>query len=485
MQSGQIYWVLPFSLVTCVWTYSTQSILMYQSINPYTGEPIQNMAFESPDLLRQKLTCADTAYQTWSSYPLTDRKTYFHMLIQIMQNEKNALAREITLEMGKPLQESMAEIDKCIATTQWYVANIETIIQQHLPKPEIDHVKSHIEFAPIGTVLGIMPWNFPYWQVFRYVVPALLMGNTVLLKHAPNVLGCSQSLERIFKLADFPAGVFISIYPAVEDIESVIASATVQAVTLTGSEKAGRSVAAIAGKELKKCVLELGGSDPFIVLPDAPIIQTVQEAIKGRLQNNGQSCIAAKRFIIHQDCYDAFMEELKIQLDTRRPGDPMLADTDLGPMARADLKEQLSKQVQDTLAAGAICTYKHPFDDSNTNFFSPLILENIPAESAARTEELFGPVFSCIRFSDHADAIRIANETRFGLGASIWTGTLSEAEKIAPHIHAGSVFINGITRSDARLPFGGIKQSGFGRELSVFGLQEFVNIKTYWTSSGQ
>jgi succinate-semialdehyde dehydrogenase/glutarate-semialdehyde dehydrogenase len=455
---------------------------MYHSINPFSKENIQNLAFESIESLNEKLIRSDSAYKNWRKYSINDRKPYFKNLISVLTKEKELLAREITLEMGKPLLESIAEIDKCIGTTEWYLNNVDAIIQQHLPTVSIEHIKSQIAFEPIGAVLGIMPWNFPYWQVFRYAIPTLLIGNTVLLKHAPNVPGCAQSLEKIFKLAGFPDDLFLSLYPAVEDIEYIIASPAVQAVTVTGSERAGRSVASLAGKHLKKCVLELGGSDPFIVLADAPIKQTVAEAIKGRLQNNGQSCIAAKRFIIHEQCYDAFLTELKEQLNARIIGDPMLKETHLGPMARADLKEQLSKQVQSSVAAGADCTYKHPFDDSNSNFFSPLILENIPANSPARAEELFGPVFSCIRVTDTNEAIAVANETRFGLGASIWSNTITEAEKLSQHIEAGSVFINGITRSDARLPFGGIKQSGFGRELSVFGLQEFVNVKTYWVN---
>ncbi len=456
---------------------------MYQSINPFSKEGIQKLPFESIEVLKGKISSAANAYKNWKNYSINERKPYFQNLLLVLTKEKEQLAREITSEMGKPLWESVAEIDKCITATEWYLKNIDEMIQQQLPSASIETSKHYVAFEPIGSVLGIMPWNFPYWQVFRYAIPTLLMGNTVLLKHAPNVPGCAQSLERIFTLAEFPEGVFISIYPSVEDVEHLIASPVVQAVTLTGSEKAGRSVAGIAGKHLKKCVLELGGSDPFIVLADAPIKQTVEEAIKGRLQNNGQSCIAAKRFIIHEDCYDAFLTELKQQLNTRIIGDPQLKETHVGPMARADLKEQLAKQVEDSLAAGARCTYKHPFDDSNSNFFSPLILENIPATAPARMEELFGPVFSCIRVLNNEEAIEIANETRFGLGASIWSSNSTEAEKIAQHIESGSVFINGVTRSDPRMPFGGIKQSGFGRELSVFGLQEFVNVKTYWISN--
>ena len=453
------------------------------SANPYSNTVINSSNFdtiESIDIMLKKTT---HAFSSWKNRSVDERKAFFITFIQCMQKEKIQLAQQITFEMGKPIKESLSEIEKCIITTQWYIDNIDHLIDQKLLLINEPSTQSFVKFEPIGCVLGIMPWNFPYWQVFRFAIPTLLMGNTVLLKHAPNVQGCAKSLENIFRLASFPDDVFLSVFASTEDIENIIASPIVQAVTFTGSEKAGRTVAAIAGKYLKKCVMELGGSDAFIVLPDADLKKTIKEGVNARLQNNGQSCIAAKRFIIHTTCYDAFIKGLADEINTLHPGNPMLNTTDLGPMARTDLKDKLTKQVEQTIAAGANCYYKHPFNDSDSNFFSPIILENAPANSPARMDELFGPVFTCIKAMNESDAIRIANETSFGLGASIWTSDIKKGQDIASKIEAGSVFINGMTRSDARIPFGGIKNSGFGRELSVFGLQEFVNIKTYWIHS--
>ncbi|MGN6645102.1 MAG: NAD-dependent succinate-semialdehyde dehydrogenase [Cytophaga sp.] len=448
--------------------------------NPFTGEFIYNKDFDSYTAIHTSLQTAESGFKIWSNYSIESKKNHFNKLIALMQEQKEALAAQITVEMGKPISESIGEIEKCIATTQWYIEHIEQLIQVHRTEFRDEGINSFVTFEPIGTILGIMPWNFPFWQVFRYAIPTLFMGNTTLLKHAPNVQICAASMEKLFRDADFPAGVFQNIFASTEDIEFIIASNTIKAVTLTGSEKAGQAVAAIAGKHIKKCVLELGGSDPFIVLADAPISQTVTEAIKGRLQNNGQSCIAAKRFIIHEQSYDAFLSELASSVATLSIGDPMLPATQLGPIAREDLKENVSQQVSQLLAAGAYAYYTHPFNDANSNFFAPRILVNIPTGSPVRFQELFGPVFCCYKFSNEDEAIAIANETSFGLGASIWTSNIEHGISLSKKIESGAVFINDITRSDARVPFGGIKKSGYGRELSSLGLLEFVNIKTCW-----
>lgn len=450
--------------------------------NPFSGETTNTSEFENKDQLITRLAIAQQGNAIWNTMPLKKKKSCFNALTEVLQQEKSRLAAQITAEMGKPITESSAEIDKCISTIQWYVNHIEALISQHVVSFQESQLQGYVRFEPIGTVLGIMPWNFPFWQVFRYAIPTLLMGNTTILKHAPNVQLCANSIETSFLQAGFPTGVFQNCFASTDDTEFLISSPTIKAVTLTGSEKAGQTVAGIAGKYIKKCVLELGGSDPFIVLADAPLDKTVKEAIKGRLQNNGQSCIAAKRFIIHADCYDAFVSELANQINTLSIGDPTLSGTQLGPLARKDLKDLLVQQVSQSTDAGATIYYKNSFNDEHSLFFSPIILENIPLHAAARFQELFGPVFCCYKFSNTEEAIALANETDFGLGASIWTSNIENGLKIAQQIDAGAVFINDITRSDARVPFGGIKHSGYGRELSSFALLEFTNIKTYWVN---
>jgi len=453
---------------------------MIISQNPYSNKIEFQGTYDSTASIQQVLDRSKQAYTNWKNLSINSRKQHLFKLTETMTEQKSRLAEQITAEMGKPINESIAEIEKCITSTRWYIENIDRLITDTSFLIDEPSTRAFVRFEPIGSILGIMPWNFPYWQVFRYAIPTLLMGNTVILKHAPNVQGCAKALEQLFQSANLPEHIFLSVFPSNEDIEILIASPVIKAVTFTGSEKTGGIVASMAGKYLKKCVMELGGSDPFIVLPDADLNNTIKEAIKGRLQNNGQSCIAAKRFIIHAACYDIFLDGLKAAIGKLKLGDPMLNTTDVGPMARKDLKEQLVKQVAQSISSGASCTYKHPFNDVDSNFFAPLILENIPPDAPARREELFGPVFACIKAENDADAISIANETSFGLGASIWTNDIKRGQQLASKIESGSVFINGITRSDARIPFGGIKNSGFGRELSVFGLHEFVNIKTYW-----
>lgn len=457
---------------------------MIVSHNPYTSALTFQGTYDTTEQLTYKLNLSATAYVQWKTLALSNRTPLFIRLADLMTQEKSLLSQKISEEMGKPIQESIAEIEKCIGLVHWYVEQAESFMQSSPDlKMNDQHTVSSVQYKPIGTILGIMPWNFPFWQVFRFAIPTLLAGNTVMLKHAPNVQGCSLAMQDLFERAGFNAGVFISTFAFVEDIEILISSPTVQGVSFTGSEKAGRAVATAAGAYLKKCVLELGGSDPFIVLADANIDTCVEQAIKSRLVNNGQSCIAAKRFIIHADCYDRFMLALSTSLNLLTLGDPLSTATHLGPMARPDLKEQLKNQVDKTIAAGATVYYTHPFNDADSNFFSPIMLENIPADSPARKEELFGPVFTCIKVHSAEEAIQIANETTFGLSASIWSADLSHAKELSNHIESGSVFINDMVRSDVRVPFGGIKNSGYGRELAVYGMHEFVNIKSLWVTS--
>ena len=440
-------------------------------------------AYDTIEELNKKLALSRLVYTDWKKMPLLNKKQLFFQLVHTMEKDKTILAKLISEEMGKPILESVAEIEKCVGLVNWYIEQAESFTQSSADmKMNEQNSYSYIQYEPVGTILGIMPWNFPFWQVFRFAIPTLLAGNSVILKHAPNVQGCSATMQSLFERSGFLSGVFLSVFPSTNTIEILIASSAIQGVSFTGSEKAGRAVATIAGKHLKKCVLELGGSDPFIVLPDANLTNCVEQAVKSRLVNNGQSCIAAKRFIIHTDCYDVFLSTLAKSIGALQLGDPLSASTHLGPMARRDLKEQLKAQVNKTIEAGASIYYTHPFNDSDSNFFAPIILENASADSPARTEELFGPVFTCIKVFSEKEAIEIANETFFGLSASIWSADVEHAKELSKQIESGSVFINDMVRSDVRIPFGGIKNSGYGRELAIYGMHEFVNIKTHWVS---
>lgn len=457
---------------------------MIVSYNPFTSNNMHQSTYDTIKELNNKLSLSRIVYNNWEKTPLLNRKQLFSQLAHTMEKDKTILAKLISEEMGKPILESVAEIEKCVGLVNWYLEQAEFFTQNSAEmKMNEQNSYSYIQYEPVGTILGIMPWNFPFWQVFRFAIPTLLAGNTVLLKHAPNVHGCSLAMQSLFERSGFISGIFLSVFASTDDIEILISSPTIQGVSFTGSEKAGRAVATIAGKHLKKCVLELGGSDPFIVLPDAHLTNCVEQAVKSRLINNGQSCIAAKRFIIHTDCYDVFLSALATSIGTLQLGDPLSISTNLGPMARTDLKEQLRTQVKKTIEAGASVYYTHPFNDSDSNFFAPIILENASADSPARTEELFGPVFTCIKVFSEKEAIEIANETSFGLSASIWSADVEHAKQLSKQIKSGSVFINDMVRSDVRIPFGGIKNSGYGRELAVYGMHEFVNIKTHWVSS--
>ena len=384
----------------------------------------------------------------------------------------------ITQEMGKPMREARAEVEKCTSVCDYYAQHGEEFMRAEPVVTEAGN--SYVAYHPLGVVLAVMPWNFPFWQAFRAAAPALMAGNALLLKHAPNVPQCALAIEAIFRDCGLPDGVFTNLMIEVEQVAEAIASPHVHAVTLTGSEAAGRKVAACAGQHLKKCVLELGGSDPFIVLHDADMELTVDMAIASRFMNCGQSCIAAKRFIVVPQIADEFLRELKARVDALKVGDPMDDATQIGPMARLDLRDTLHMQVSDSIAQGAVAvTGCNPVEREGF-FYQPSILDRVTADTRAWHEELFGPVAIIIRAASEADALRIANETRFGLGSSIWSRDTARAEQLAAHIQAGSTFINGMVKSDPRLPFGGVKASGYGRELSRLGMHEFVNAKTVW-----
>jgi succinate-semialdehyde dehydrogenase / glutarate-semialdehyde dehydrogenase len=394
----------------------------------------------------------------------------------LLEAESRELGRLMTLEMGKPIGAAIEEARKCATACRYYAENAERFLADQ--PVEVEGGKAWVAFQPIGLVLAIMPWNFPFWQVFRFAAPALMAGNVGILKHASNVPQCALAISNLFRRAGFIEGALQTLLVGSEAVEGLIADNRVAAVTLTGSEGAGRSVASAAGRNLKKSVVELGGSDPFVVMPSADLDQAVATAVTARMINNGQSCIAAKRFIIHEKIYDEFLKKFVAGVAAIRIGDPMDENTQLGPLATAAIREDLDKQVKASVAAGARLLTGGKKIERDGFFYAPTVLADIPPNAPAASEELFGPVASVFKAKDLNDAIRIANGTTFGLGASAWTHDAVERDRFVADIESGLLFINGMVASDARLPFGGVKHSGFGRELGEFGIREFVNIKS-------
>jgi succinate-semialdehyde dehydrogenase/glutarate-semialdehyde dehydrogenase len=401
-----------------------------------------------------------------------------HKAATVLRRRKDELAKTITLEMGKLLRDARAEIEKCAAVCEYYADMGPQFLADE--QIESDAGRSMVAYQPLGTVLAVMPWNFPFWQVFRFAAPGLVAGNTGLLKHASNVPACALAIEDIFREAGFPENVFRTLLIPASMVAAVIEDPRVHAVTLTGSEPAGMSVAATAGKALKKSVLELGGSDAFIVLEDADLEWTVSQAVISRYLNTGQSCIAAKRFIVVEEIADAFVESFRQAVQKLVPGDPMDENTAFAPMSRHDLRDELHQQVLDTIAAGAVAVTGCAPEDNSGAYYQASILDHVKPGMRAYGEELFGPVAIVIRASDEADAVAIANGSRYGLGGSVWTGDSKRGEKVARQLECGCAFVNGAVKSDPRLPFGGVKASGYGRELSMHGIREFVNAKTLW-----
>ncbi len=447
-----------------------------KSVNPYTGKVIAEYQEHDREQTAAIIAETDKAFQSWKHFSFDERSRLMNRMAGLLRERKEEYAVLITSEMGKIISESRAEVEKCAWLCEYYAEHTESMLQTEYF--ETDGSKSYVRFDPVGVIYAIMPWNFPFWQVLRFAVPTIMAGNTAILKHAPNVTGCSLSIEKLFTDAGFPDSVFRSLIIPVELSESVIANPLVQGVTVTGSQRAGSAVAAQAGKYLKKNVMELGGSDPYIVLKDAEINNACKTGMCSRMMNAGQVCISAKRFIVEESIFDEFVQDQKVLLENMKLGDPMQEDTDMGPMARPDLLEQIEQQVADSVKMGAkVITGGHRRDDK---FYAPTLLVNAEKGMPVYDEETFGPVSVVIPAKDTNDAVRIANDTPFGLGASIWTQDMEVAEKMAEQLDAGAVFINGMTKSDPRLPFGGTKRSGYGRELSYFGIREFVNIKTVW-----
>ncbi len=418
------------------------------------------------------------AFPLWRDTPVSDRSTVLSAIAARLRSERQSLADLMTAEMGKPIAQAFSEVDKCATTCEHYAEHGARYLA---PEPvQTEASRSLVRCDPLGVILAIMPWNFPLWQVFRAAAPALMAGNVVVLKHASNVSGCALAIEALFTGAGAPPGIFATLLIDAGRAQALIADLRIAAVTITGSEAAGKSVAARAGQALKKCVLELGGSDPFIVLADADLDAAARHAAEARLINNGQSCIAAKRFIVESGIADRFEAAFTQHMKDTRVGDPREPGTQLGPLARADLRDDLHDQVHRTLAAGAhLATGGHALDRRGF-FYAPTVITSVEPGMAAFDEETFGPVAAVTRARDADHAIALANGSRYGLGASLWTGDLDRAGRLAERLEVGSVFVNGIVRSDPRLPFGGIKHSGHGRELGQAGIREFVNLKTVW-----
>lgn len=449
-----------------------------QSINPATGEQIKAREAWQEDAIDAALEEVAGATPTWARSSVTERAGYLQQVAHTLRDRKTKLARLITLEMGKLSKEAEAEIEKCAWVCEYYAEHAPWFLaDEHISSDAGD---SRVIYQPLGTVLAVMPWNFPFWQVFRCAAPALAAGNTVVLKHASNVPECALAIEQLFIDTGLPQGVLRALLISSKQTEQVIADARVHAVSLTGSDFAGRAVAAAAGQALKKTVLELGGSDPFVVLEDADLETAVKTAVTARFQNNGQSCIAAKRFILVQQIAEAFLERFEAAVASLKPGDPNDPATSLAPMAREDLRRELHQQVQDSLAKGAkLLTGGVPLPGPGF-FYAPTVLDRVAPGMPAYEEELFGPVASVIRATDEADALRIANDCRYGLAGCVWTEDPVRGERFARQLACGCAFVNGMVKSDPRLPFGGIKASGYGRELSLLGIREFVNAKTLW-----
>jgi len=455
------------------------------SVNPATGETLQAYEPLTEAQLNEKLERAAETFRTYRHTAFADRARMMMRAAEVLESEKHALARLMTLEMGKPIKAAVQEVEKCALVCRYYAQQAQTHLADELV--ETNAGKSYVCYQPLGPVLAVMPWNFPFWQVFRFAAPALMAGNVGLLKHSSNVPQCALAIEAIFRRAGFPPGAFQTLLIGSEMVQAVLEDARVAAATLTGSEPAGRSVAGIAGKQIKKTVLELGGSDPFIVMPSAGVAAAVATAVKARTINNGQSCIAAKRFIVHSAIYDDFERGFVDGMKALRVGDPMDESTDIGPLATKQILEDLEVQVQRSVAAGArILTggqrLKAEGNLARGNYYEPTVLVDIPKGSPAYGDEIFGPVASLFRVGNIDEAIELANATPFGLGAAAWTKDPGEQSRFIAEIEAGSVFINGMVASDPRLPFGGVKNSGYGRELGAFGIREFMNVKTVWVA---
>ena len=452
------------------------------SVNPANGKVLKTFEALSDPQVDAKIGRAAGVFASFQRLPFTQRGRWMMNAAEILENEKEELGRLMTMEMGKPLRSAIEEAVKCAWACRYYAENAERFLADEVV--ETAATKSYIHYQPLGPILAVMPWNFPFWQVFRFVAPALMAGNVGLLKHASNVPQCALKIEEILLRAGFPEGAFQALLIGSKHVDRVLDDSRIRAATLTGSEEAGVQVGTGAARRIKKVVLELGGSDPFIVMPSANLEQAVTTAVKARIVNNGQSCIAAKRFIVAEPIMEEFQGKFVSQMEALKIGDPLDESTELGPLATADGVTSLDADVKKTVAAGArVLTGGKPLDNRPGNYYSPTVLTDIPLNSPAYREELFGPVACLFPAKNLEDAIRIANDSKFGLGASAWTNDAAERDRFIHDLEAGMVFINRMVASDPRLPFGGVKKSGHGRELGPYGIREFTNIKTVWVQA--
>lgn len=450
-----------------------------KAINPLTGDLIKEYQTHSGTEVSAKLKLADEAFLRWKTLSYAERGGYMLSVSEVLKSKKRQLAGLMAQEMGKPVKAGMAEISKCALVCRYYAEQAEEFLKQETINT--DASESYITFQPLGVILAVMPWNFPFWQSFRFLAPGLMAGNAAVLKHASNVPGCALAIEEILREAGVPENVFQTLLVGSSEVEEIIKDSIVKAVTLTGSTEAGMKVAGQAASLLKKAVLELGGSDPYIIFEDADIDLAATKCAESRLINTGQSCIAAKRFIVLEQVAESFIASFKEKMAARQPGDPMDEQTEIGPMATVKLRDELHEQVQKSVEAGAECVLGGHVDQGPHAFYPPTILTKVKKGMPAYDEELFGPVASVIVVKDEAEAIRVANDTVFGLGSAVFTQDRDRAKRIAESmIDAGCCFINDYVRSIPELPFGGIKQSGYGRELGVYGIKEFVNVKTIY-----
>jgi succinate-semialdehyde dehydrogenase/glutarate-semialdehyde dehydrogenase len=455
-----------------------KTAMTISTVNPANGQTLRTFEALTEGEIEAKLQRAIDAFAVQRARSFADRASRMRAAAGILDTRKDDLGKLITTEMGKPVKAAVAEVQKCALVCRYYADNAE----KHLSDEYVqtDASDSYVHFQPIGAVLAVMPWNFPFWQVFRFAAPALMAGNVGLLKHASNVPQSALAIEEVFRDAGFDAGEFQTLLISASQVSKLLEDERIKAATLTGSEPAGASVAATAAHRIKKSVLELGGSDPFVVMPSADLVEAVKTAVKARIVNNGQSCIAAKRFIVHEAIYEQFESKFRASMEALKIGDPMDETTDVGPLAMEQIVNDLDKQVRESIAAGArLVTGGKRLGG---NYYAPTILADIPESAPAFAEETFGPVASLFRVRDAEQAIEVANATPFGLGASVWTNDRDEALRFIDGIESGQVFVNAMVASDPRVPFGGVKHSGFGRELGVYGIREFVNIKTVWIS---
>ncbi len=446
--------------------------------NPATGETLERFEPLSDDGLEEKLRRAAETFERHRRTSFAERAERMQRAAEILEEEKERWGRLMTTEMGKPIRAAVAEAEKCAWVCRYYAEHAERFLADEAVETEAR--KSFIRYEPLGPVLAVMPWNFPFWQVFRFAAPALMAGNVGLLKHASNVPGCALAIEEIFRRAGFPEGAFQALLIGTEKVQRLLDDPRVKAATLTGSTGAGSSVASAAGKRVKKTVLELGGSDPFIVMPSADLERAAETAVKARTINNGQSCIAAKRFIVHEQVAEEFTRRFVAGMQRLRIGDPAEESTEIGPLATEGIISEVEEQVQRSIEAGARLLTGGERLERPGFYYAPTVLAEIPEEAPAYREEVFGPVALLFRVSDVEEAIALANDSPFGLGSSAWTEEEAERRRFIEGIEAGMVFINAMVASDPRLPFGGVKESGYGRELGVHGIREFVNIKTVW-----